>query len=232
MGSQDQTQAENTLQDLSHKFPTDSITDEAKSLLHRLQGRYLTNQNKIGVILPLTGTYANSGQEALHGIELAVALIADTYPNSRLEFIVVDSKGDPENSAEAVNSLVTDHQVIAILGPLFGADSLAAAKQAQSLGVPMLSLSPAEGIPAVGPFIFRNALLYRNEVKLLVDYAMSTKPAIRKRPGTLPCSTRFSEFQLRPDLPRLVLGRSHRTRRHLGRLWKCTKANKKISASR
>lgn len=183
LSGQNPTQAENTLQDLLRKFPADTLAEDAKSVLRRLQGRYLTNQNKIGVILPLTGQFASAGQEALHGIEMAVALMADSYPRSELEFFIMDSKGDPKVCADAVNTLVTEHQVVAIIGPLFGADSLAAAKQAQSLNVPLISLSPAEGIPAVGNYIFRNALLYRNEVKTLVEYAMAARPADPAKAG-------------------------------------------------
>jgi branched-chain amino acid transport system substrate-binding protein len=83
---------------------------------------------------------------------------------------VADSKGDPEAAAQAVETLA-QHGAIAILGPLGIQESLAAASRAQQLGVPIVSLSRAEGLTALGDYVFRDMPTASAQAKALADYA-------------------------------------------------------------
>src|ERR1019366_2020614 len=61
---------------------------------------------------------------------------------------------------------------IAIIGPIGLAEGPAAAVRAQQLGIPMISLSRAEGLTAIGPYIFRDMLTNSAQAHAVADYAM------------------------------------------------------------
>src|SRR5260370_927632 len=60
---------------------------------------------------------------------------------------------------------------IAILGPLGVAEGLAAATRAQQLGIPIVSLSRAEGLTALGNYVFRDMPTSSSQAKAVADYA-------------------------------------------------------------
>ena len=127
-------------------------------------------QRSIGVMLPLSGRYATFGQLVQRGMELAAELHNQNTPPIRLLFR--DSGSSAEESRRIVAEFAADPEVMAIAGPLTGGAAAAAAETAQRLGIPLFSLSPRDGLPEFGPFVFRNSLTTRQQVQTLVSYAM------------------------------------------------------------
>ena len=127
----------------------------------------------VGVILPLSGKYADFGEAALKGIlngaEVFGHLTDGFLP---LEIIVKDSKGDPSESVEAVKKLATQDGVVAILGPLLHNTSFAAARTAQGLDIPLITFSQASGVTDIGNYIFRNSITPNMQAKALAEYAV------------------------------------------------------------
>ncbi len=142
---------------------------EAIALWEQLTGSPFL-QRSIGVMLPLTGRYATFGQLVRRGMELAGELHDQTRPPIRLVFR--DSGAAAEESARIVTELAGEAGVMAIAGPLTGGAAAVAAEQAQRIGIPLLSLSPRDGLPETGSFIFRNSLTSRQQVEALVRHAM------------------------------------------------------------
>ena len=155
----------------------------------------------IGVVLPLSGDFAEYGQESLRGILLASDLFADSevegvragYPDENIEgamtaerirrseirLVVRDSQGDPEIAAEAVRSLAEDPSLLAIIGPIFSKESLAAARVAEEVGVPLVALSTREDVPMDRANAFRTRTRPSDEVGALVGHAFDTLKAER-----------------------------------------------------
>lgn len=72
---------------------------------------------KIGYIAALTGGSASLGVPALHGIELAIEQINQSGDLERtLELIAVDDEADATKSAAAAQRMVTENNVVAVLG--------------------------------------------------------------------------------------------------------------------
>jgi ABC-type branched-subunit amino acid transport system substrate-binding protein/outer membrane protein assembly factor BamD (BamD/ComL family) len=124
--------------------------------------------NLVGVVLPLSGDPVLKGfaDQVLN----AVALTLDLQNRGSIQVEVADSKGDPEAAAQAVETLA-EHGAIAILGPLGIPEGLAAATRAQQLSVPIVSLSRAEGLTALGPYVFRNMPTSSAQARALAEYA-------------------------------------------------------------
>ena len=74
---------------------------------------------------------------------------------------------------KAVERLVAEDNVVAIIGGLLSKTATAEASKAQELGVPAIMLTQKTGITQTGNYVFRNALTSEMQVEYLVDQAMN-----------------------------------------------------------
>jgi ABC-type branched-subunit amino acid transport system substrate-binding protein len=134
------------------------------------------NPQAVGAILSLSGRARELGEQALRGLMLAAGLPPTSpLPPNAAQLIFRDDKADPERAIRAVNELVFVHRVVAIVGPIDAQTSLAAAKRAQELGVPLITLTPAGQVTKVGPMVFRLFPTPDSEARKLVEYAIDKK---------------------------------------------------------
>lgn len=127
----------------------------------------------IGVILPLSGKYAGFGEEALKGALLAAGVFNKGI-DIPIEIVVKDSKDDPDAAAKAVKELAEDESVIAIVGPLLSVTAFEAAKKAQGLKMPIITLSQRDGLPQIGDYVFRNFMTQNMQARAIARYAADT----------------------------------------------------------
>ena len=139
--------------------------DGARTVQQAAQGSPL-RPNLVGIVLPLTGDLKGFADQALNGI----ALTLDLQGRGKVQVEVVDTRGEPDVAAEAVEQLA-QKGAIAVLGPLGIAEGLAAATRAQQLGVPMISLSRADGLTSLGEYIFRDMPTSNAQAKAVAEYA-------------------------------------------------------------
>ncbi len=171
LASDDQLEpAVKVLSDFLGLFPDHHERETAQAFMDELTSRSLVDPFLVGCILPLSGPYQIFGERALTGIELALDQFNrqdDVYP---IQLVIKDSKGDPNEAAAAVESLVLEHRAIGIIGPMTTSES--AAVRAQTLRVPIVTLTQKSGIPELGDCVFRDFLTSSVQVKALVDYAV------------------------------------------------------------
>jgi ABC-type branched-subunit amino acid transport system substrate-binding protein len=177
-----------------------SLRDLANRPRPRTQGASGT----IGVVLPLSGRFATFGQESLRGVLMATGLFDESdepgglgdaleYPDEgfrsgrrgrvgakpRLRVVVRDSEGDPVRAAEAIRELAADPSVLAVVGPIFSDESLGAAKAAERMRIPLVTLSTREDVAAGRSQAFRIRTTPADEVRVLVDHAFEELKATR-----------------------------------------------------
>jgi len=153
------------------EYPDHELTKEAKGILMELEeGLEVVT---VGCILPLSNKLAPYGERVLRGIKLAENLFQQNPQGILLRLVVKDSKGDPGIGEQAVADLV-EEGAIAILGPLGRVEAMAAARKAQELGVPIITLTQREGITELGDFVFRDFLRPDLQIEALVDYAINS----------------------------------------------------------
>ncbi|HSI04380.1 MAG: ABC transporter substrate-binding protein [Myxococcota bacterium] len=150
---------------VTSRFGTSPYAAQAQTLIDGLKARSRVNPKVIGAVLPLSGKFQQYGERAAKALDMALT-------RAGFELVVKDSKGDPLLAGKAVEELVLKNNAIAVIGDMFSAPALAAAQKAEELGVPILSLSYAEGIPEVGSYTFRAALTVEAQAKGLVKVAM------------------------------------------------------------
>src|SRR3954469_18035511 len=175
---------------LSATDGTGPVAEGARGVQRAAQGAAALNPRLIGIVLPLTGDLKGFADQALNGI----ALTLDLQGRGNVQVEVVDSKGEPDAAAEAVEHLA-QKGAIAILGPLGIAEGLAAATRAQQLGIPILSLSRAEGLTALGEYVFRDMPTSSAQARAVAEYAQKKLNA--KRFGILHPDSTYGEEMAR-----------------------------------
>jgi branched-chain amino acid transport system substrate-binding protein len=131
-----------------------------------------TAEYTLGVILPLSGTYQPLGAKVLQAIQLATqeANVPGKLPF--LSLAIRDTKGDPVEAEKAVEDLVANQNVIAILGPLLSVTVDAAAQKSQQLGVPLLTFAQKESLPGEEGFVFQDSVTPSAQIDTLVAFAV------------------------------------------------------------
>ena len=111
----------------------------------------------IGVVFPLTGHLASTGQLMKQGLELALDEINNAQlGNTKLKLIIEDDTSTPEGAVAAFNKLIQEDGVSVILGPASSSATQAAFPVAQENQVVAISpTSGARGLSAIGDFVFR-----------------------------------------------------------------------------
>src|SRR5436309_5457779 len=114
---------------------------------------------KIGVIQPLSGPVAASGNYVRMGAEIARDWInaRGGVNGRRVELVIEDNKSDPKEAASAAEKLIVRDKVPAIMGAWGSSMTLAAMPKLEEYGVPMVvETSSAASITKRGnPWIFR-----------------------------------------------------------------------------
>jgi branched-chain amino acid transport system substrate-binding protein len=129
----------------------------------------ITDSIAMGCLLPLSGPFAIYGDEVLKGVELGMGLFNKSEIEPNIELVIRDTKGNQEDAVAGVEDLADKERVMAIIGPLASAESTAAVKRAQELGVPIVSLTQKQGITREGDMVFRNYLTPSKEVEAVLN---------------------------------------------------------------
>lgn len=154
---------------------------EAHALLEKIDRSGVV---RIGIIVPLTSKVDQSivhgvGEELLQGIRLATdEYNAESMPKVNLE--VRDSERDAGVAARQASELSADSQILAIVGPVFSDQALAAAEIANRRGTPLITpTATATGIAAVGRYIFQANSDFVVRGRAMAQYAFLAKGARR-----------------------------------------------------
>jgi ABC-type branched-subunit amino acid transport system substrate-binding protein len=126
----------------------------------------------LGVVLPLSGSAASFGEEALQGVRLAAGALGDAGGGSGPRLLIRDTAGQPSEASAAVRALAAEPGLLAIIGPLLPEEAEAAAAAAQEASVPLIALSRREGLGRGRPFVIRAGTSPRLEAELLAEYAV------------------------------------------------------------
>jgi len=113
---------------------------------------------KIGVVSYLTGAGAAYGEAITQGLKLAQSEINE-QGDVNIELVIEDSAGEAEQALSAAQKLMSDDEILAIIGPTLSTEFFAVAPEADLNGITIMGTSTtAEGVPEIGDYVFRNAI--------------------------------------------------------------------------
>ncbi len=128
---------------------------------------------KIGVVLTLTGPANTFGLLEKDGAELARDIInknggVDGHP---IELIIYDDESQPTNSVNLANKLITEDNVIGIVGATLGSGTMAISPVLKRYGVPLIAPNSTISVTEHGnKWIFRTAATDRLYVQAMLAY--------------------------------------------------------------
>ena len=143
--------------------------------VNRLLAEAVKEANKkivIGVLSPLTGSYADYGINMVEGIKLVFNDLS-RIGNKEIELITIDTQGSPVRATKAVKTLVREEPV-AIIGPLRSESAVGAATVAGYNGIPLITPTASEqGITELATNIYQISPSAENIATALAEYAVT-----------------------------------------------------------
>src|SRR5690349_12191199 len=110
---------------------------------------------RVGALYPLSGQVAKSGEDTINAIKLAVDVINNADPESKLPFgktaglpnlggakielIVADHQGSPEIGAAEAERLITQEKVAALIGAFHSSVAATSSQVAERNQIPYIS---------------------------------------------------------------------------------------------
>ena len=135
---------------------------------------------KIGYFGDLTGPNYNFGKSAINGVLMVADEVnqAGGINSRRIDVVIEDDRGSPEEAARLIAKLIDEDKVIAIIAGGTSGNSRAAAPKAQSSHIPFIS--PSSTDPAVtqaGDYIFRACFVDSFQGEVMARFAANTLKA-------------------------------------------------------
>ncbi len=139
-----------------------------------------TDKIRLGHFAALTGETATFGQSTKKGVDLAMEQFnaAGGFNGKMVEVITYDDQSKPEETSAVVTKLITQDNVLAIIGEVASRLSLVAADKAMQFKVPMLS--PSSTNPAVtlkGEYVSRICFIDPFQGEVMAKFALENLKA-------------------------------------------------------
>jgi ABC-type branched-subunit amino acid transport system substrate-binding protein len=167
------------LDSLSSRYPAHRYAERIATIRVRIEQR---SSVKLGALLPLMKKSEPSptkdiGTEVFEGIQFALEEYQkDPTARVKVSLEVVDTERDPLLASRGVQELTNDDGIIGIIGPVFSNTTSAAVGVANARGVPLITpTANANGIAAVGPYIFQANPDYEARGRAMARYAVQVR---------------------------------------------------------
>lgn len=112
---------------------------------------------KVGVLVPMSGTFSDSGRQITNGIKSYMKLHGDTVAGRKIEIIIKDTTGPaPEIAKRLAQELVVKDKVDFLAGFTFSPNAMAVAPIATAAKKPMIIMNAAtSSVTTKSPYIAR-----------------------------------------------------------------------------
>jgi branched-chain amino acid transport system substrate-binding protein len=163
---------ESVLVEFLSVFPDHAKSEELKNDLEEIR-KNNASQVVVGVVLPLTGKLAATGQKVLQGIQLAYSRLPE---ESRQKiYLNVKDSSNAIGIEKTLSDLARNPKVVGVLGPLLSDEIKRAGVVADSFRIPVFSpTASSAGLVESSPYIFRNALTRKIQARFLAEYSINT----------------------------------------------------------
>ncbi|HPI93065.1 MAG TPA: penicillin-binding protein activator [Deltaproteobacteria bacterium] len=131
-----------------------------------------SQDNAVGVLIPLSGKWESVGQKILRGILTAEGVFSRDQA-SDVQFIFRDYGGSEDSIPPILDELERDHSIVAVIGPVGERASEIACREAQKRGLPFIMFTQAEMAPGEETYCFRNFITIEMQARALLGAARS-----------------------------------------------------------
>ncbi|CAN5465902.1 ABC transporter substrate-binding protein [soil metagenome] len=127
---------------------------------------------KIGLILPMTGPFASTGHQVDAAVRLYVAQNGSTVAGRKVEILLRDDTGVPDNTRRLAQELIANEKVAVLAG--FGLTPLAFAVApliTQSKTPAVVMAAATSGIVAASPYFVRTSVTLAQTASTMAQWA-------------------------------------------------------------
>ena len=151
--------------------PTQGPTQEQPVISETPAGEYRTMD--VACLLPLSQSNASKyGKQVLSGLQLAFKTYQSQTPGFKSKLVVMDTQGQTGKTGELLDQIAGQGNILAAVGPLLKGTAAYAGPRAEQAQVPLLTITQAEGVPQMGPHIFRLFLTPKAQAEAVARYAI------------------------------------------------------------
>ena len=127
---------------------------------------------KVGLLVPLSGPFTPTGKQMVAGAKLYMQQNGDTVAGKKIELIIKDDGGVPDNTKRLAQELIVNDKVAVLAGFALTPGALAVAPLATEAKVVEISMLAATGIVTDrSPFIVRASFSVPQSITPLADWA-------------------------------------------------------------
>lgn len=166
----DLTTARSEAEQFLSTYPSSPFSKEANYAKQRAINGTVVVRNRIGVLLPASGTWAPAARNVRIALELAAS-----RSDSGIELRFFDSAGTGDACVKQLEEAVLKQGVSMVVGPLIKDEALLCGPAAQALHTPMLALTSWEDVAAAGDQVFRAYPSTAQLVNALLDETVTVR---------------------------------------------------------
>jgi branched-chain amino acid transport system substrate-binding protein len=127
---------------------------------------------KIGIVMPMTGSFAAAGRQVLAGIGLFMQQYGDSVAGKKIQLIVKDDASIPDLSKRMAQELIiTDH--VSVMGVGLTPNALAIAPLSREAKIPtVLMISGTSSVTEASPYIVRTSFTLGQQSGIIAEWAV------------------------------------------------------------
>jgi branched-chain amino acid transport system substrate-binding protein len=127
---------------------------------------------KVGIVMPVTGSFAAAGRQVLAGIRLFTQQHGDTVAGKKIELIVRDDASIPDLSKRIAQEFIITDQV-SVIGAGPTPNALAIAPLSREARIPLvLMISGTSFVTEASPYIVRTSFTLGQQSGIVADWAV------------------------------------------------------------
>ncbi|MFO7273924.1 MAG: ABC transporter substrate-binding protein [Symbiobacteriaceae bacterium] len=127
---------------------------------------------KVGLLMPLTGQISQFGKQTSNGAKLAFEQKGYQVGNYKIELVEEDDKNDETEAVQRVQKLITQDQVVAVIGSVSSRISIPISEVLEQAGVVHLTpTSTADNLTPGKKFVFRACFYDSFQGRVMAKFA-------------------------------------------------------------
>jgi branched-chain amino acid transport system substrate-binding protein len=128
---------------------------------------------KVGLVLPMTGPFASTGRQIDAAVKLYTAQHGSSVASRRVEILLKDDGGVPEQTKRLTQELLVNDKVDVIAGMGVTPSALAASPLVTQAKTPAVIMAAAtSGIVATSPYFVRTSYTLRQSAGTMADWTV------------------------------------------------------------